>query len=179
MNLFLGYAAEIIRIPFTYPIEVVSTYTQTHPDERNMLTTTRTLYKQGGLVAFWRGMEGYVMVGARPAISLMVFDQVKRAYLLRMGRPITSLVSFGEAFLIGALGRLAATLICYPCFQQKCRRQAGQSGMLVLLREEGLGGLYKGFAAEVTRGVVFNAVMMAVKESIETFNNQLFGLQLA
>ena len=38
---------------------------------------------------------------------------------------------------------------------------------------------YKGFAAEVTRGVVFNAVMMAVKESIETFNNQLFGLQLA
>eukprot|EP01047_Picozoa_sp_COSAG01_P007827 COSAG01_NODE_300_length_19226_cov_41.536519_28_plen_169_part_00 len=138
MNLFLGYAAEIIRIPFTYPIEVVSTYTQTHPDERNMLTTTRTVYKQGGLVAFWRGMEGYVMVGARPAISLMVFDQVKRAYLLRMGRPITSLVSFGEAFLIGALGRLVATLICYPCFQQKCRRQAGQSGMLVLLREEGL-----------------------------------------
>jgi hypothetical protein len=27
-NLVLGYLAELIRIPFNYPIEVVATYTQ-------------------------------------------------------------------------------------------------------------------------------------------------------
>ena len=64
-------------------------------------------------------MSGYVMVAARPAIGQAVFDQAKRAYLLRTGRPITALLTFGEALACGAAGRLVATLICYPCFKLK------------------------------------------------------------
>eukprot|EP01051_Picozoa_sp_SAG22_P007736 SAG22_NODE_554_length_9135_cov_3.635569_9_plen_41_part_00 len=36
--------------------------------------------------------------------------------------------------------------------------------------------MYKGFNAEVVRGVLFNAVMMATKESVERFNSSVLGL---
>ena len=52
-------------------IEVISTFGQTNPDlTSGMLETCRIVYRtQGGLPAFWRGMSGYIMVAARPAIS--------------------------------------------------------------------------------------------------------------
>ena len=65
-----------------------------------MLETCRIVYRtQGGLPAFWRGMSGYIMVAARPAISQGVFDQTKRFYLERTGRPITALLTFNEALV--------------------------------------------------------------------------------
>ena len=178
MNLLLGYFAELLRIPFNYPLEVISTYTQTHPEEPNLLSTIRTIYtKQGGFPAFYRGMSGYLLISGRPAISMVVFDQVKRIYLQYRGLGLATTLSFLQAFLLGAVGRLVATAVCYPCFQQKCRRQSGKSGMVGLYKAEGMVGLYKGFWSEVLRGVAFNGVMMAVKETIENFNRGLLGLQ--
>lgn len=49
--------------------------------------------------------------------------------------------------------------------------------MVGLYKAEGMVGLYKGFWSEVLRGVAFNGVMMAVKESIENFNRGVLGLQ--
>ena len=82
-------------------IEVISTFGQTNPDlTSGMLETCRIVYRtQGGLPAFWRGMSGYIMVAARPAISQGVFDQTKRFYLERTGRPITALLTFNEALV--------------------------------------------------------------------------------
>eukprot|EP01051_Picozoa_sp_SAG22_P007735 SAG22_NODE_554_length_9135_cov_3.635569_8_plen_279_part_00 len=134
-NLFLGYAAELLRIPFTYPLEVVATYTQTNTDVKSLGETINRVYtgkdgRGGGIGAFWRGISAYYLVAARPAISIAVFDQVKRLYLLRKGLPISSLISFKEAFLFGALGRLVATLICYPCFKMKVLAQSGKGSVM-------------------------------------------------
>jgi hypothetical protein len=82
-NLALGYAAELARIPFTYPIEVVATYIQTNTETRSIGETVRRVYRgeaggdgRGGLGAFWRGISAYFLVAARPAISIGIFDQV-------------------------------------------------------------------------------------------------------
>ena len=89
-------------------------------------------------------MSGYIMVAARPAIGQAVFDQVKRAYLLRTGRPITALLSFGEALACGAIGRFAATLVCYPCFKLKVLAQSGKGSLMDVWKTEGTAGVYKG-----------------------------------
>ena len=89
-------------------------------------------------------MSGYIMVAARPAIGQAVFDQVKRAYLLRTGRPISALLSFGEALACGAIGRFAATVLCYPCFKLKVLAQSGKGNLMEVWRDEGVVGVYKG-----------------------------------
>ena len=81
-NLFVGYSAELLRIPFTYPLEVVATYTQTNTDVKSLGETISRVYSGkdgggGGLRAFWRGMSAYYLVAARPAISMAVFDQAR------------------------------------------------------------------------------------------------------
>lgn len=114
------------------------------------LDTISLIYRtQGGIGAFWRGMSGYSMVAARPAISQAVFDQAKRAYLVRTGRSITSLLTFGEALACGAVGRFAATVICYPCFKLKVLAQSGKGSLAEVWEKEGAAGVYKGLCVTV------------------------------
>ena len=108
--------------------------------------------------------------------------------------------ALGRPQACGAVGRFVATFICYPCFKLKVLAQSKKGNIKELYDKEGVAGVYKGFWSEMARGIVFNATvrrqplqegfrtllrggptgvgvggaqMMAVKETIESFNNRL------
>ena len=108
--------------------------------------------------------------------------------------------ALGRSQACGAVGRFVATFICYPCFKLKVLAQSKKGNIKELYDKEGVAGVYKGFWSEMARGIVFNATvrrqplqegfrtllrggptgvgvggaqMMAVKETIESFNNRL------
>mmetsp|Transcript_100039 Transcript_100039/g.311087 ORF Transcript_100039/g.311087 Transcript_100039/m.311087 type:complete len:91 (-) Transcript_100039:24-296(-) len=81
------------------------------------------------------------------------------------------------------LSGLVAQLACMPADVVKTRVQGGQHGqlyrgpahcLLVIVREEGLAVLYRGFSAAAARQVPVMAVQMPIVEQIR---KRLFGLE--
>jgi hypothetical protein len=86
-----------------------------------------------------------------------------------------------QAFVLGSIGRGIADAIMYPVRTLKVRKQNAKDteegrkvlkmGTVELMRyvakTEGVAALYKGIAAEVFRGVLSAALMLAVKEKLE------------
>jgi hypothetical protein len=65
-NLFCGYVAELCRVPFVYPIEMVASRMMTRG-----LTTSESisqLYAEGGYAQFWKGAE--LFIGELSLLSL-------------------------------------------------------------------------------------------------------------
>jgi hypothetical protein len=71
-NLFCGYAAELCRVPFVYPIEMVASRMMT----RNLTAkeSIAQLYGEGGYAQFWKGAE--LFVGA-PSLSFVQFKPLR------------------------------------------------------------------------------------------------------
>ena len=57
--------------------------------------------------------------------------------------------------------------------------QGGGSGiagaLLGMWRAGGVWGLYQGLPAELVRGLLFQAILMATKEKLDSFNQRLFN----
>ena len=109
-----------------------------------------------------------------------IFDQVKIRWLASSGRPVTSTLSFVEAFLLGCVGRFFATLLVFPFQRAKQLNQGGKKmkgGFLQQIaqmhREGGLALMYQGCSSELIRGILFQAILMGCKESLQASNARL------
>lgn len=96
-----------------------------------------------------------------PAIQYTGFDQGKRFYLawLADGSKTLSPVA---SFVLGAVSRAVADLVCYPIrvpqnVQQssvhELRNESFMTIVMTVLRTEGIGGLYNGIMPQLTQGV--------------------------
>jgi len=118
-----------------------------------------------GLCGFYSGWTAYLVLALKPAIQILVFERLKERINLRNGRRVDASLTFWEAFVVGALARLVATLICYPFFFARISAQGGAQGgikrvVLEIWRTKGLGAFYTGIVPELARGVLFHAVNM-------------------
>jgi|LauGreDrversion2_3_1035106.scaffolds.fasta_scaffold34667_1 hypothetical protein len=118
-----------------------------------------------GLRGFYSGWTAYLVLALKPAIQILVFERLKERINLRNGRRVDASLTFWEAFVVGALARLVATLICYPFFFARISAQGGAKGgmkrvVLEIWRAKGAGAFYTGIVPELARGVLFHAVNM-------------------
>jgi adenine nucleotide transporter 17 len=87
-----------------------------------------------------------------PILQYTIFEQLKQ--VLEKRRKVTA----RDSFLLGALGKLAATSITYPYITVKSRAHVatgeGREGMTAslkrIVREEGVAGLYGGMFLLIT-----------------------------
>ena len=176
-NLVIGYLADLLRLPITYPIEMVSFKMITGKDI-TIRSAIKDIYSsKNGVLSFYDGIFSYFGLGLRPAIQDVIFLQIKYALLRTSGKLVTDNLTFVRGFWLGALSRMIATIITYPYFRakvefmnQKSREEQKDAGIFDCIRRiYKLGGfvsLWKGVYGELLRGVLFNAIMMATKESI-------------
>lgn len=121
------------------------------PRKPSTLRAVYTLFREEGLTAFFAGVLPALILVINPILQYTIFEQLKDALEKRRGKVLP-----GDAFFLGAIGKLLATSITYPYITVKsrmhvARREAPQDSIIGslkrIVREEGWAGLYKGMLA--------------------------------
>jgi len=150
-----------------------------------LIETLLAILRKGGPAEFWRGIGPALVLVMNPVIQYTVFEQLKntlvkrRTAKLRVGGSSNSAVAVPtdiDYFLLGALSKLVATGTTYPYIVIKSRLQAGSAdaqcykpaldGLLTVIREEGVEGLYKGIGSKLTQSVLTAAILFASQRRI-------------
>jgi len=153
--------------------------------------TVRTLLKDHGLSAFFRGVGPALALAVNPIIQYTVFEQIKNLLIRRRtvklraaGGLATAIVvlSDWDYFLLGALSKLVATGLTYPYIVVKNRLQAGSDeaaryksalhGVLTIAKEEGIEGLYRGLTSKLLQSVFTAAILFASQKRIYELTKQ-------
>ncbi|KAI4153918.1 MAG: hypothetical protein LQ340_002016 [Diploschistes diacapsis] len=202
-SMIAGAIAGSATVVATNPIWVVNTRmtarqssTSSPPDEESLpgssaprkrspstLDTLRALLRDEGFGALFAGVLPALVLVINPILQYTIFEQLKNA--LERRRKTTS-VGARDAFLLGALGKLAATGLTYPYITVKSRahvakkdggekgQEGGGSGsgkgllegLRKVVREEGWGGLYGGVGPKLTQSVLTAAFLFAFKDAL-------------
>mmetsp|Transcript_40009 Transcript_40009/g.86281 ORF Transcript_40009/g.86281 Transcript_40009/m.86281 type:complete len:390 (+) Transcript_40009:406-1575(+) len=187
-NLVLGCFAEWTHLPVTLPIDCVTTAIQTDDRNRGAFVLLGNILSEKGIGGFYKGIEAYTVLCLKPAIQYTVYEQVKRIVLVARGdgRGRSSSMSSSssdsltaaEAFFLGMIARVVATMLTYPYLRAKVMLQSTYGNAKAhekptipqMIAEQlstgGVWGLYQGIGPELTRGVFSAALMMMVKERI-------------
>ncbi|KAJ0393702.1 hypothetical protein P43SY_007602 [Pythium insidiosum] len=192
LNLGIGYLSEFFHLPVTLPMEVIATRLQTGIGSGGVLQIVRNVLEESGIKGFYKGFQAYFVLCLQPAIQYTVFERVKEAYLKRSKSMAKSLSAL-EAFVLGAIARSIATLLLFPYIRAKvilqskkkknqapeledgkCDRASQSSeGIVATLQrvysEEGPLALYRGLTPELTKGALSSALMLMIKEKIQTY----------
>ncbi|CAN6289940.1 unnamed protein product [Urochloa humidicola] len=140
------------------------------------------LYKESGVLGFWKGVIPALIMVSNPAIQFMLYETLlkrlkkRRASNLKGADGLTAL----EIFLLGAIAKLGATVVTYPLLVVKARLQAKQridddkrhrykgtfDALTKLVQYEGLTGMYKGMGTKIVQSVFASALLFMIKEEL-------------
>ncbi|KAI0340854.1 mitochondrial carrier [Trametopsis cervina] len=163
-----------------------SSSTSAPPARRaGFLATVRSILAKHGLGAFWRGLGPALVLVMNPVLQYTVFEQLKNALVRRRTAKLRASATVAAAagvvavltdldyFFLGALAKLVATSLTYPYIVLKSRMQAGSAdgqryrssldGLLTIVDEEGVRGLYKGISTKLVHSVL-NASILFVSQ---------------
>lgn len=113
----------------------------------NTLSTFLKIVREDGPSRLFAGVLPALVLVINPILQYTIFEQLKQ--VLEKRRKVTA----RDSFLLGALGKLAATSITYPYITVKSRAhvatgEGSKEGMTAslkrIVREEGVAGLYGG-----------------------------------
>ncbi|KAK0491003.1 mitochondrial carrier domain-containing protein [Armillaria novae-zelandiae] len=154
------------------------------PRRPGFIETVRGILAKDGIRAFWRGIGPALVLVMNPVIQYTVFEQLKNTLIARRTTRLrlagalaaTATLSDWDFFFLGAISKLIATASTYPYIVIKSRMQAGHSsalgykstldGLLTILQEEGIHGLYKGVGSKLTQSVLTAAILFAGQRRI-------------
>lgn len=111
------------------------------------ISTFLKIVREDGFMRLFAGVLPALVLVINPILQYTIFEQLKQ--ILEKRRKVTAT----DSFLLGALGKLAATSITYPYITVKSRAhvasgERSKEGMIASLRriikEEGVAGLYGG-----------------------------------
>jgi len=157
----------------------VVTATGPSPSTKKMgfLETIRYILRKDGIGAFWRGIGPALVLVINPVLQYTVFEQLKNVLVKRRTARLrasssaaaTAVLTDWDYFFLGALSKLVATSSTYPYIVIKSRLQAGHisalkyksslDGLLTIIKEEGVEGLYKGVGSKLLQSVLTAAIL--------------------
>ncbi|KAJ6104846.1 hypothetical protein N7523_011166 [Penicillium sp. IBT 18751x] len=160
----------------TNPIAVVSTRQQTRKaSERrtSMWGTMKEIINSGdGWTGLWRGFKVNLILVVNPMITYGVYQWLRGNLLSLKGD-----VGSQDAFLLGALSKVLATLATHPLIVAKTMLQSKPpdrrngkpfkgftEALVYVVRNEGALRLYKGLAPQIIKGFLVQGLMMMLKE---------------
>lgn len=177
INLILGYIAGVMNMTPCMPLEVLGTVQQTSGSSDNTLTQAKKIWEKEGIAGFYKGFLFNLLLCINPAIQNTVYDLLKNKYLraIRIRHNIDpkrlAKLSPLQAFVLGAVAKLVATLITYPWIARKTRIQSG------IEEKTDIGFLqkhYRGLSSAALKTVLQAALMYMAKDQIALKTQSLF-----
>ncbi|CAK4032668.1 Peroxisomal membrane PMP47B [Lecanosticta acicola] len=133
------------------------------------ISTVLKIIREDGFMRLFAGVLPALVLVINPILQYTIFEQLKQAVERRRK------VGPTDSFVLGALGKLAATSITYPYITVKSRAHVASAdspkeGITATLkriyRDEGIGGLYGGIGPKVTQSVITAAFLFAFKDAL-------------
>jgi len=161
--------------------------------KQGFFETIQAILAKDGASAFWRGIGPALVLVINPVLQYTVFEQLKNALITRRTKKLraagiataVAVLSDRDYFLLGALSKLVATSATYPYIVVKSRLQAGHAsalkykssldGILTILQEEGIQGLYKGVGSKLVQSVLTAAILFAGQRRIYEITKKALG----
>ncbi|MEO2191368.1 MAG: MC/SLC25 family protein [bacterium] len=150
-----GACAGMTATILTHPLDTLRLRIAVDPKCRSLVGAIGILAKEGGLPAFYRGL-GASMAGIAPymALELSTYDILPQ-----------NIPSFARGFTAA----LIATVSCYPLdtVRRRIQLEAARSipwGVAAgaIVREEGVGGLYRGFLPNAVKNLPNKGIKLTV-----------------
>jgi len=165
-------AQQLNRI-LTTPVDVVASVNQADPASKGFFHTFMRIARTGGRSELWRGLPVALLLSLNPALMFTVVGKLSdfiRSYRLKAA---DDHLSTADMFWISGISKAVATLLTYPLIRAKAviqstgGNQLALAGMLAdVVKREGWGGLYSGVWIMSYKTVLFNSLMMAMKQKI-------------
>ncbi|KAJ6599092.1 mitochondrial carrier domain-containing protein [Mycena vulgaris] len=196
IGIIAGSATTIISNPIwvVQTSQAVQTLNQAEPSldpsqskvvkKLSIAETIQTILAKDGIQAFWRGIGPALVLVINPVLQYTVFEQLKNFLIARRTAKLratgvataVAVLTDWDFFFLGALSKLVATSSTYPYIVVKSRLQAGQAhalkyksaldGLLTILKDEGVEGLYKGIGSKLVQSVLTAAILFAGQRRI-------------
>lgn len=152
------------------------------PNPYGTLHAACEVYREAGIVGFWKGIIPTLIMVCNPSIQFMIYEsslkhlRAKRAANKQGLTNVTAL----EVFLLGAIAKLGATISTYPLLVVKSRLQAKQEiginismrysgtadAIIKMIHYEGVASFYKGMSTKIVQSVFAASVLFMVKEEL-------------
>ncbi|KAJ6114928.1 hypothetical protein N7486_000706 [Penicillium sp. IBT 16267x] len=163
----------------TNPIAVISTRQQTRKAGEGKISMWATMKEiiqsEDGWTGLWRGFKVNLILVVNPMITYSAYQWLRGRLMPRKTelRPL-------DAFFLGALSKVMATIATHPLIVAKTMLQSKptdrQKGkplkgfievLVYIMRNEGTLRLYKGLAPQIIKGFLVQGLMMMLKERTE------------
>lgn len=168
-SLVVNMLAQQVNRLLTTPVDVVATVNQADPNSPGFFLTFLRLANTGGVATLWRGIGVTLLLALNPALMFTLVGKLSSFVLtLRDGGELAA----SDMFWISGASKAVATLLTYPLIRAKAVIQAsgGSKGwistMVQMAQQEGMVGLYSGVWIMSYKTVLFNSIMMALKQKI-------------
>mmetsp|Transcript_32126 Transcript_32126/g.58749 ORF Transcript_32126/g.58749 Transcript_32126/m.58749 type:complete len:524 (-) Transcript_32126:27-1598(-) len=168
VSLVVNMLAQQFNRILTTPVDVVANVNQADPSSRGFFHTFVKLARTGGRPVLWRGLGLALVLSLNPALMFTLV--AKLSALLKHLRKDESPLAAADMFWISGVSKAVATLVTYPLIRAKAVAQtSGAPGGIVamlksILQKEGLNGLYQGVWILSYKTILFNSLMMALKQ---------------
>ncbi|KAI0035612.1 mitochondrial carrier domain-containing protein [Vararia minispora EC-137] len=139
-ELGLGFFAGVSSRLVTAPLSIVTVRLQTAREESEdiqednrifkPLDAMKAIYAENGILGFWKGLEGMILLSFNPALTFAFLHFLRRLmqFRPRNAAKAAKVIPLGplESFITGALANALAVSILYPLILAKTRLQAAR-----------------------------------------------------
>jgi len=179
----LGMAgtAAVITVTFIHPIDVVKTRIQISPEYASlgMPGTFKRIAGAEGVTALWKGVNAaWLRESSYTSLRLGLYEPCKVAFGCTSPETTTFIKKFAAGSAAGALGSLAGNP--FDVLKTKMMTNTGTPSIVGtakdLLKNQGIGGFYRGIDSNVARAMVLNGTKMACYDQMKGYVVDFTGL---
>lgn len=159
--------AAVITVTFIHPIDVIKTRIQISAEygALGMSGTTKKIVGSEGVSALWKGVNAaWLREASYTSLRLGLYEPCKVAFGCTSPETTTFVKKFCAGSAAGALGSLAGN----PFDVLKTKMMAAEGAVPSitgtakdLLKNQGIGGFYRGIDSNIARAMVLNGTKMA------------------
>jgi len=171
--LIVNMLAQQFNRLLTTPFDVVASVNQADPNSKGFFHTFYRIGSTGGMADLWRGLPVALLLSLNPALMFTLVGKLSDALKAVRNTPPEGFLSSSDMFWISGISKAVATLLTYPLIRAKAVIQTtggdhqGLWGMLAgIVRNEGWLSLYQGVWIMSYKTVLFNSLMMALKQKV-------------
>lgn len=163
--------AGIICNFMTSPFWIIQTRMCVSKVKKGIFGHCKDIYKEGGLLAFWKGCIPGLILVINPVINFVCYEKIRTYFVESTNQTPTAF----QIFLISLVGKFLATIVTYPILTIKTKaftNTGDESTWEIIknyLKNEGFMASYRGLYAKIIQTLLANAFMMVAFEKIREF----------
>jgi hypothetical protein len=173
----------VITVTFIHPIDVVKTRIQISSEygALGMGGTIKKVVSSEGATALWKGVNAaWLREASYTSLRLGLYEPCKIAFGCTTPENTTFVKKFGAGSAAGALGSIAGNPFDVLKTKMMAAEGSGTPSIMNtgkdLLKNQGIGGFYRGIDSNIARAMVLNGTKMACYDQMKGYVVDFTGL---